>query len=204
MRFFNAILFMLFCFLSGCIQKELTPAQYMTWVKSEEHGLRIGKQIGNCSFTLQYKPCEYEALLHHKNEIKNELDLNKLTAPLKNLQYFTLTIKNADGKEIMEEGSFEMVEYGSKLNYMISDMQMDFSLIDGNDTVSCAFYHYERNFGVSPENNILLGFEIPATDKNRANDKTLIYEDKLLGNGIVMLTIKSEDIKQVPRLKFAK
>jgi hypothetical protein len=176
----------------------------MAWVKSEENGLRVAKQIGNCNFTLQYKPCEYEALLHHKKEIITEADLDKATTALKDLQYFMLVIRNADGKEIMEEGSREMVEYGSKLNYMISDMQMDFSLVDGNDTLPCAFYHYERNFGISPENNILLGFEIPASSSNDVHDKTIIYDDKLLGNGIVMLTIKSEDIQQIPALKFTK
>jgi hypothetical protein len=174
MRTFVTISFLLTSFFYGCIPEQLSPKEYMSWVKNDEHGLCVTKQVGNCNFTLQYKPCEYEALLHQKNESVSKPELDKAIASINNLQYFMLTIKNSDGKEIMEEGSSDQVEYGSKLNYMISDMQLDFSLIDGRDTLPCAFYHYERNFGISPENNILLGFEIPKSKENKVNDKTII------------------------------
>jgi hypothetical protein len=181
--------------------KEMVPSEYVKWVTDTENGLRVSKNIGDCSYVLQYKPSEYEVLLHNQDVALNKRTMDSLKETVKGLQYFMLTISNKDGKEVAGENSIDQAEYNAKLDYMIADMQMDFSLIDGHDTLPCAFYHYERNFKLSPVNNILLGFEKGAS-ANNLNNKTLIYNDRLLGNGMVLLTIKAENIQKIPLLKF--
>lgn len=184
----------------ACTRHNLEPRDYMAWVKDESNGLHVSKQVGQHTFELQYKPYAFEALLHQHGAAVTKAELNKAIESLGGLQYFTLTIRSEDKKDPAGSVSTDEADYNQRLNYLMFDMQQDFSLIDGSDTLPCVFYHYERNFNLSPENNILLGFGLPK--KNITNDKTLFYNDQLLNTGPVLLTVKAADIAAVPSLKF--
>lgn len=201
MRAFNYIAILFFILLSGCAVHELAPADYMQWVKDEENGLHVSKRMGDHIFSLQYKPSEFEALLHMKNNEVSRLRLNQATASMNELQYYTFCISSPGKKDPAASAAVDDADYNQRLNYLMFDMQNDFMLIDGKDTLTCAFYHYERNFNVSPDNNILLGFEQVNTS-NQIQDKTILYDDHLLETGAVLLTIKAEDLKSVPTLKL--
>jgi hypothetical protein len=195
------ILLIFSCIFYGCVQQQLRPKEYMTWVKNENNGLRVTKQIDDNTFVLQYKPCEFEALLHTMNENITHRQLDSTMKPLQSLQYFTFCIKRLDKKDPAAAAGTDEADYNNRLNYLMFEMQADFKLIDGKDTLPCAFYHYERNYDLSPENNMLLGFELPK-EQNVISDKTIIYSDQLLGTGTIQLTIKAEDIKRIPTLNL--
>jgi hypothetical protein len=185
---------------SACAEKTLPPAEYMSWVKDEAHGLCVRKQVDRHLFTLQYKPCAYEALLHSREKDLDQKKLNELMEPLKEIQYFTLTIESDDHKDPAGSTATDEADYQQRLNYLMFEMQPDFALIDGDDTLACAFYHYERNYNLAPENHILLGFESKAGEE--AKNKTLLYDDHLLGIGLVQITIEATEIKEIPKLKL--
>jgi hypothetical protein len=184
-----------------CSVQHVSPREYMKWVKDEENGLRVSKEIGDYKFTLQYKPCEFEALLHLGDKPLAKKQLDSAVASIKDIQFFTLCINSPGKNDPAKDISIDEADYNQRLNYLMFEMQKDFFLVDGKDTLSCLFYHYERNFNVSPENNILLGFERDTLEKEPA-DKTLIYDDKILETGPVMLTIRSNNIKAVPVLNL--
>lgn len=186
---------------SACIHRELGPAEYMSWVKNGGNGLRVTKEVGKHTFVLQYKPCEYEALLHAKSTAITQQELTAAVKPLKQMQYFTFCIQSSDKKDPAGSVAIDEADYNQRLNYLMFDMQQDFSLIDGADTLPCVFYHYERNYNLSADNNILLGFEMPARDKS-LHDKTVIYDDHLLDSGPVLLTVKAKNIESIPSLKL--
>ncbi len=186
---------------AGCARQELGPQAYAEWVKNAENGLRVSKQVGENEFTLQYKPAAYEVLLHD-HAPASQAALDEAVKPLEELQYFTLCIRTAERKDPAEASALDEADRNNRLNYLMFDMQADFALVDGKDTLPCVFYHYERNYNLSPENNILLGFEQLPGKAEQAADKTLIYTDQLLGSGPVQITIKAEDIQRIPRLKI--
>lgn len=183
----------------SCVKQTLAPSDYVDWVRDESNGLKVEKEIAGQSFTLQYKPAAYEVLMQDKDHSISKQNLSEYESNSGGLQFFTLTIITADKQEIPASGGADENMFGERVTYMMSEMQYDFQLVDGNDTLPCVFFHCERNFSISPENNILLGFEKSA-DAKSINDKTLIYTDRILDCGPVKLTIKADDLENIPEL----
>ncbi len=184
---------------AGCAKQTLAPSEYVDWIRDESNGLRVEKEIAGQLFTLQYKPAEYEVLMQSKDHAATREKLNEYKATSDELQFYTLTIVTSDHKEIAQSGGADENVFEQRVMYMMSEMQLDFQLVDGYDTLPCVFFHAERNFNMSPENNILLGFE-KSKNKNTISNKTLIYTDRLLDCGPVQLTIKADDLENIPEL----
>lgn len=184
---------------TGCAKQTLAPSDYVKWVRDESNGLKVEKEISGHLFQLQYKPAAYEMLMQTPDNLLTRQSLSEYNASAGDLQFYTLTIVTSDHKEISTSGIADETEYEQRVMYMMSEMQYDFELIAGNDTLPCVFFHAERNFNISPQNNILLGFE-KSNNTEKITDKTLIYYDRLLDCGPVKLTIKAEDIENIPEL----
>jgi hypothetical protein len=92
-------------------------------------------------------------------------------------------------------------DYFQRLEYLTSNVQNDISLIEGTDTIPCGLCHYERNYGLSPYANIVLGFK-KASGKNEKQDRIFVYDDQIWGVGKIMLKISNSDIDNVPFMKL--
>src|SRR4051812_47435298 len=57
--------------------QELLPIEYLNWCKSKNNGLVKNKELGDLTFSLQYKPHEYVVCLEQKKEFIEEAVLNK-------------------------------------------------------------------------------------------------------------------------------
>lgn len=192
--------------LTSCGREILAPKEYVNFIRSEKSGLLVSKTIDGFEFSLLYKPCEYIALMQDKDESMSKAALDEKIKPMEGMQYYTFTIKTESGQELMREGINAENEYYERLDYIVSYMQNDLTLIDGKDTLPCTLFHYERNYNVAPQNNFVLGFEKPkaAAGANAATDKTLVFNDQILGIGKLMLTINSSAIQNIPQLKLSK
>ena len=190
--------------LASCGKDVLAPKEYANYIRNEKNGLQVSKTIDGFEFSLLYKPVEYIALMQDKDENISKSVLDEKTKPMQGMQYYTFTIKTESGQELMREGISAENEYYERLDYIVSYMQNDISLIDGKDTLPCALFHYERNYNIAPQNNFVLGFEIPKAEENTVTDKTLVFNDQILGIGKLMLTINSNAIKNIPQLKLSK
>ncbi len=192
------LIIVLICTLAACQKRSLTPMEYVSWVNKEDNGCLVKKEIGQFEFALQYKPIEYVVLMEEKDEHLKKQVLEKRMTELKGMQYYTLKITSKEGKEFLKTGISSEEEYYGRLQYFVSAMQDDLALIEGKDTLPCLLYHFERNYGLAPYNNIVLGFK--TGNEGKAEDKTLIYEDQVLGLGPVRLTINGKDISNTPNL----
>jgi len=189
--------FLLFTVVS-CRVKELKPFEYVKWIDDDANGLNVKKEIGEYEFSVIYKPLEYIVLMETKDQNIKKDFLQKRMKELGNMQYFTFRVKSKKNREIMRAGIKSENEYYSRLEYFVSDAQDDISLIEGKDTLSCLLYHFERNYGVSPSNSIVLGFEKDRLENSY--DKTLVFNDHVLGVGPICLTLKNNDINKLPAL----
>ena len=173
---------------------------YLKWVESEANGMRVKKALTDYSFTLQYKPHTYMALMRLKSPNPPVAELNKVKELYGDLQYFTLRITSGDNEELMKAQGGDNLEYFQRLEYFSGQMQDQLRLIDGKDTLPCVLYHFERNYGLAPYSDIDLAFA-GTTAKN--NDKILYYEDILLGTGPIYIPISGEAIRQEPQLQLS-
>jgi hypothetical protein len=97
------------------------------------------------------------------------------------------------GPVLRDEASFE-----NRVAYYSFGMQKDICLtIAGKDTVPCTVYHYERNYGVSPQNHFMLGFRA-----SRVKDAVLVYHNQLLATGPVKFALKEQDLLYHPKIKI--
>jgi hypothetical protein len=60
-------------------------------------------------------------------------------------------------------------------------------------------FHYERTYGIDPRANFVLAFE---KSKQGTAAKTILFDDKVLGAGPVMLSVSPEDLQNIPELKL--
>ena len=179
-------------------EEYLEPEKLIQWVENNSSGLTVEKEINEYRFSTIYKPLDYIVAKDlKKNEITKEgLATNK--AELEDLQYFTFRIGlKANEGDLLKHNLREANEYYARVEHFSFAMQNDIVLFEGQDTLRCVLYHFERTYGATPFLNFNLAFEKTLNN----GDKTLIIDDQVLGIGRVKLTIPKENITRIPKLK---
>jgi len=178
---------------------ELNPPEYVVWCQNKENRLKKQKEMQDIIFTLQYRPAEYVLCMEQKPQTISKNDLQKQLKELEGSEYFDFSIGLSSGQgELLKYNVSSTNEYTSRLNYFAFDMQRDLKLLDGDDTLSCTLFHFERAYDVAPYSVFLVAF--PKT-KNTTSTKTFLYPDKIFGKGMIKFTYTKEDLSQIPKLK---
>jgi hypothetical protein len=195
-----AIFIGLIFFAISCSKKELTPAEYISWVNDKSNGLIVEKIVGDYSFRLFYKPLPYVSLKELSGKFSNS-DYAAQINEMSEFQYYTLEISAISKKEdVLKKGNKTKNDYYSKIQYFSFAMQNDLSLKQENEILACKLFQYERDYNLSPYQRFILGFPLSAL-KNSNADRTLIYDDKVLGiDEPVAITIKARNISSIPKL----
>jgi hypothetical protein len=199
MKAINVIIYLItFCaLLDGCAKKEISISEYIHYVEDPSNGLKVQKAMGKIIFSAQFKPNEYVAVKETKARYNSINEIEKNVKELKGSYYITFSIASSNNKTVPIEQSGTK-EFDPRLLYCNSQMQNDFLLVDGKDTLPCSMYHFERNFGIAPFNNFLLGFD---QKKSKCDDLTLIYFDKLFNCGFLKFRVNKSDIISIPKIK---
>jgi hypothetical protein len=189
----------LFFVINSCNKKPLNQTDYIAWVEDEDNGLSIGKSFEDIDYQILFKPVNYILAKELVNGGIKKATIESRKKELGEMLYFTLRITSKHSNELLNANIKNENEYYQRLEYFMSYMQDDIYLVEGKDTISCSLYHYERNYGLAPYNNFVIGF-------NKLNaeiqDKIFIYEDKVLGTGKIIFKIKKEDIENVPEINW--
>ncbi|MFT5790939.1 MAG: hypothetical protein ACI9LI_000268 [Saprospiraceae bacterium] len=201
--FLGGIFFLLVLMICGCSKspQSLKPKNYINWLRKPENGLNKTKTINDLAFTMCYRTNEDVVVLNNKREeITKQLLEQELNDLGNELQYATFKIaRDNSNQSVLQVGNVSGDVYTKRIAYMSFDMQNDFYLIEGNDTLDCQLFHFVRNYELAPYVEFSLGFE---NSKNKIiQDKTFVYEDKLFNTGILKFTIDSKDIKQIPSVQ---
>lgn len=178
----------------------LNVKEYTRWIEQSENGMHTSKKVDDFEFALLYKPVDYLLAMDLKSRQLSKADIQKKKESLKGYQYYTFRIRSTKDNEFFRTGITDENQYYERLEYFVSNAQNDIMLVEGTDTIPCAVYHFERNYGVSPYNNIVLSFE--ERDSTHSKDKVFIYDDKVLGLGKIAIGIQTSDIKDLPKLNI--
>ncbi len=177
----------------------LTPPEYVTWCQNKENKLKKLKEIEELTFSLQYKPAEYVVCMEEKADKISTNSLKEKLSELQGLDYydFKIEVPSAIG-ELLKYNVSTPSEYNQRVNYFAFDMQHDVKLLDGNDTLDCMLFHFERAYDIAPSAIFLLGF--PKT-KSKNSQRTFFYQDKVFNKGIIKFTYTKDELSQIPKLK---
>ena len=185
--------------LFACKPKEYSPSEYVQWIKNPTNGLLLSKEVGDYAIRLQYKPHEYLALLDSKGETLSDADFETLSHSYEGMDYYNLGISLRDkSKDILKEGIQSPNDYFQRVNYFSFKVGGNITAISGTDTLPCKLCHFERNYGLSPDCNLSIGFE-RQLDPNKP--LRIIYDDEILGIGKVEFNISNTALTKLPTLK---
>lgn len=184
----------------SCSVEQLRPTAYMSWMENPDNGFIATKTVSGITFSLQYKPYNYMALMKFKTADPDRKEFEKTKTEYGNLQYYTLRVSSADQQDLLRAQEADNLEYFQRLEYLVGHMQDQLTLIDGKDTLPCLLYHYERNYGLAPHSDFLLGFASSAT--TTPTDRTLVLNDELFGTGPIYLTITGKALRREPQLQL--
>ncbi|HKC68830.1 MAG TPA: hypothetical protein VKG26_11415 [Bacteroidia bacterium] len=175
------------------------PVDLLKWVEDPSNKLRQEKKIGETVYSLQYRPSEYIFIKDHPLDSLPKDNIKKEISFLSQMQYYTLRIKIEDfPDEFLKFNMSNGETYDERVSYFSFEMQKDLQLVDGEDTLPCRMFHFERTFNVEPFGNFLIAFENP--NKEKPKEKRFIYEDRNFGTGKVQFTIPEKNLIDLPHL----
>lgn len=201
-------------YLGSCTGKgSIGPQDYIGWIGDPENGLIVEKEIGELVYKAKYCPYDYEILRTMKNsgeEINSDTYHTKLSSGVGS-QKFVIEIKNANEEgDVLASGAKSDDEYRQRIVYLSYNVGNDIILIDGPDTLLCKLAQFEQMYKSAPYVRINAVFEMPTEQASQfqlglrpeSNDKTLIFNDVVWGNGIVKLRISADDLNNIPELEI--
>jgi len=178
---------------------ELAPVEYVNWCQDKENSLKKSKELGDITFSLQYKPAELMACIEEESTEIDTDTLSKKVREFDELEYYDFKIEITSGQgELLKYDIGSAQEYNQRVNYFAFQMQHDLKLLDGSDTLDCKLFHFERAYDVAPYATFLLAFP---KGKGIDGEKTFFYQDKVFNKGIIKFTYQKSDFKNLPKLK---
>lgn len=193
----------IFCLLlnTGCVN-ELSPKQYVSWLKKSSNGLRVQQDGEAFQYDLQYNPSELMALteLGPANGLSKTV-VDSLGKEYDGLEYYTLKITSKQNQDILKQNVQESGDYYMRLNYLTFEMQNDLELIVDSDTIPCALYHCERNYGSAPYMKISIGF--PVIELPEQGDRQIKLLSRIEAEpAVISFLIPQDRIAKIPKLKI--
>ncbi|HEY1039938.1 MAG TPA: hypothetical protein VGF30_11060 [Bacteroidia bacterium] len=166
--------------------------EYINAVESKENGLLQEKEINGIIYSIQYQPVDYILYNEFKTCDLNVPAIQKRKEELGNLLYFELKIKAKDNTDVLMKNLDNKDQYYDRLNYCSFDMQDDFSVINGGDTVISSLYHFQNNYGLHSHVSFMLAFD---KAKQATDVCKMYYKDYAFGNGAILFEFDKDKLE---------
>lgn len=171
---------MLILMIAGCKQKP-PEKKFLDYINNPENKIVQKIAIGEVQITTKWIPGDYWKLMD--STAKNEEN---------GFCYFNVKIEKTKGEKPAKE----------QILYLNFDMQKDFVLLSGTDSVAPAICQKIEN-GIAGSYEYMLAFE-NKNGEDDDGDHTVIYNDKIFGTGTTAFVYNQTDIKKIPTLKYTK
>lgn len=150
---------------------------------------RVSELKNGIDYSAMQLPNEYYLL---KNVgIKDKEGLDSLQKSMIKERVVVAEFRDLEEDDILKE-KFTNRSYEEAVKYLAFAIQKDYSLVtESNDSIPCIGVHFERNFKVAPFKRVLLYFDNVPEEENA----TLVYKDKLFGNGVLKFKLNQMPIK---------
>ncbi len=191
---------LLFAFFMSCkkdlSQEVYSRSDYISWVQSSE--MFWQKQVGGIVTNLEYIPSDYKMLMDFRSSPKAINDSIQLR--YSHFDYYKLSVSHADGESsLVNFGATNTQDYVGRLEFLLSDIQPDFYIVESSDTIHCIDSYFERSYGMQKGLILLLTF--PKSSKS-SGKQTFIYEERLFNLGKLQFTQSLEVLNNQPTLKM--
>ncbi len=191
--------------LAGCGVQQYSPLEYSKWVEDEKNGLRVKRTYEELEFILQYKPTDYIIAQEAKSQQIDAASITQRKQELDNSIQFNLIVRSLNPNQTPLQNNADLDGYFSRISYFLSNGDQNFSLKIGEKTVPCTLCHLEQNYGLAPENTLVLAFN--HADKNLADEMrkhglAFMYEDEVFDIGLLKIKIDPEQFANIPQMSL--
>lgn len=191
---------MILSILAGCGSETLKPSEYVSWCRNEKNGLLIKRSFDKIEFALQFKPLQFTKSLAL---LRGDTLTSIPTREDSTLLQFNLTLTSKTPEKNLLKSQTTAEGYFERINYLLQNAENDFKLTVGNSTYKCVLCHLEPNYGLAPQNTILLTFAPPSNDVYNSNEDIIFtYIDNLFDNGLIEVKLKASDIKKANEIQL--
>ena len=182
-------------------KKNLDASEYKLWMVENQKSLTRSKQLGDMIYQVFYLPTEFVILKENMSEGESDINVDSLLPIYSQYYYFKFRISNlAFKEELLKYNLLSYESYEDRVKYFSFQVSNELSLIEGNDTIPCAFSHFERVYGIDPGLTLNCGFLKNNSTKSHISDLVFLFRDKLFGSGNVSIALPSQIIHNCPVL----
>lgn len=176
-------------FLVGCGPSTMPLGHFAEWCQQPEHGLVKARQLSGFDFQLSYQPNQ---LVAKRNSLVPESDK---ALGFQNWEYYHLKIGQEGGgrQELLKELAQSPEHYQQLVGALSFSYQSNISLKVGDQTLPCLHYHFERNYGLRPELDLVFAFK--NVDPQFEFDRQISIDDQLFGTGILNFQLEGTDLQ---------
>src|SRR5690606_23048240 len=140
------------------------------------HGLYLHKTIGDLSFIAQYKP---EVYLQAQNIVRG----SEVQKRDKKEEYLHFNFRIESNATPLQHGNPSKEAYFQRLSYLTFDIEQDFRLLEGQDTLYPATFQFVQNYSLAPYIDYVISFKRKNSTKSVKEEIYFIYDDKVFGVG---------------------
>jgi hypothetical protein len=170
--------------LFGNCTKKQTVEEYVSSI-NENNGYVQTFSNYKALVKCRYMPKNLMAIIESQNIADQQAKQQYFVSSRKkfnNSAYFTLTLSNSDGSNVLLNDVHNKVDYFNRLAFVTSEMSNFFYAVKENgDTVRTTIYDYQRSYGNSPDITMLFAFSSDQTIDNGEKTLQFYYKDQLLG-----------------------
>lgn len=193
------LLLVLSVLIVACSKQEvLSPLEYVNWIDNPENKLTKQKEIGDFTFHLTHQPHAYMAFRKLRTQQATEQEVLTTCQDYGEMEYYALKLESMVQAEPIHLASPDM-DYEAKVRYFSSDFQNDIQMINGDDTLNCSLFHYERYYGLTPYDIATFAFD--NVDKTKA--RQIIVRDELFSTGPLKFYFKKSEFKKIPQIRYS-
>jgi hypothetical protein len=144
--------------LIGC-GKSLKTADYFNW-NNQPNSPLIKNNLGKYyTISATFRPIDFMALSQLNGEEITEKKMNDTKSGLTCCRHFKINIQAKDSSDVLTYKLRSKDEYYERIKYLSNDISNHLYLIDGKDTLSCTFSHYERTYKMKSSATVMAFFE---------------------------------------------
>lgn len=176
----------------------LGPREFLEYMKTSSHGFAKTVSTEDLVYEFQIKTAEYVAAEELLNgAISKEQCANRIS-DLNQKIIITVKIKDASNAiNPLKKDVKGLKEYNQRINYFLNEAKHFFVLKIGDQEQKMITYLFENNYGTTPFDTVIMGFEIP---KNCNDNLELTYDDALFKTGAIHIEISCSDLNNIPKL----
>lgn len=199
--FQSTLCFLLIILLMGC-RKSLNPSQYYTW-NNDKKGV-LSKWIFDkyYNFNVTYRPIDFMALSGLNGEQLTNSKFKESKKGFLCCRHFMIKIYAKDTSDVLKYKIRSEQEYYDRVRYLSSEIGNYLKLVDGNDTLNCTFFHYERTYKMQSFATVMAFFERKRMEDSEEKPMKLILKTGGFNPKDMAFNFTENDLKQIPNLSF--